>query len=139
MAMIAGLAACGQAQPAEPTAVLQTAYERLNKGDLDGFMTFLAADAVMLDDSGRYNGPQAIREHLQQDVIANQVRFELKNLASKGHVVTYSYDAYVGDMVVDSHDSVDVIVDGQILFDGTAQLYDFECTRDPSQAFCAAS
>ncbi len=138
-ALIAGLTACAPARPTEPTAIVQALYDHINRGDMDGFMTYFSDDAVMVDDAGRFVGAQAIREHVQMDAVAGGLRFEVSNLKAEGNVATYTYKAYVGDAVVDTHDCVDVIANGLIIFDGTSDLYEYECTRDPTQVFCPGS
>ncbi len=138
----AGLAACAPAQPTEPAAVVQAAFERLNKGDVEGYMALVGEEAVLVDPHGRHAGTQAIREYLQQEIVPQQFRFELSNLKSDGNIVTYTAKVYVptlGATPADVADGLTVVMDGRIVFDGTAELYDFECTKDPSQVFCAAS
>jgi ketosteroid isomerase-like protein len=135
--LLASTAACAPAQSSDPAAVVKAAYDRLNNGDLNGFMASFANDAVMLDDSGRYDGADTIRAHVQADFGGSQIRFELSDISADGGTVRYTYKAYVGNTVVDTHECVDVVSNGRIVFDGTAPLYQAECTKDPSQAFCA--
>ena len=128
-------AGCAPAQVTDPVAVVQAAYERANKGDLDGFMAFIADDAVEADPNGRIVGAQAIRE-LWIGEIATQIRIELSDLSADGNVVTYTAKVYHGDRLVDTIQGLDVVADGKIIFDGTADKYRSECESDPSQAFC---
>lgn len=134
--LVANVAGCAPAQPRDPVGIVQAIYDRLNEGDLDGFMAYFAEDAVMIDDSGRYAGSPAIREHVQRDALQAHLRFELVDLGSDGNVATYSYKAYLGNTVIDAHSCVDVIADGRIIFDGTEELYRYQCQKDPSQTFC---
>ncbi len=138
LTLTAGLAACTPDQPRDPVTVVQTAYDRLNKGDIDGFMALYSDDAVMSDPHGRYAGVQAIREYAGT-MVSQQFRFELSDLTADGNVVTYTSRLYMpvfGDTPADTLSGVTVVADGRIIFDGTAALYRLECTKDPSQAFC---
>ena len=83
----------------------------------------------------RIVGAQAIRE-LWIGEIATQIRIELSDLSADGNVVTYTAKVYHGDRLVDTIQGLDVVADGKIIFDGTADKYRSECESDPSQAFC---
>ena len=133
--LLAGAAGCAPAQATDPVQIVQAAYDRANKGDLDGFMAFIADDAVDADPNGRIVGAQAIRE-LWIGEIATQIRIELSDLSADGNVVTYTAKVYHGDRLVDTIQGLDVVADGKIIFDGTADKYRSECESDPSQAFC---
>ena len=133
--LLAGAAGCAPAQATDPVQIVQAAYDRANKGDLDGFMAFIADDAVEADPNGRIVGAQAIRE-LWIGEIATQIRIELSDLSADGNVVTYTAKVYHGDRLVDTIQGLDVVADGKIIFDGTADKYRSECESDPSQAFC---
>lgn len=135
MLLLAGAAGCAPAQATDPVQIVQAAYDRANKGDLDGFMAFIADDAVEADPNGRIVGAQAIRE-LWIGEIATQIRIELSDLSADGNVVTYTAKVYHGDRLVDTIQGLDVVADGKIIFDGTADKYRSECESDPSQAFC---
>ena len=133
--LLAGAAGCAPAQATDPVQIVQAAYDRANKGDLDGFMAFIADDAVEADPNGRIVGAQAIRE-LWIGEIATQIRIELSDLSADGNVVTYTAKVYHGNGLVDTIQGLDVVADGKIIFDGTADKYRSECESDPSQAFC---
>jgi hypothetical protein len=129
-------AACAPARAADdPVAIVQAAYDRANNGDLDGFMAFIADDAVERDANGRFEGAEAIR-NLWQGELAGQIRIELTDLNADGNVVTYTGKVYHGDRLVDTVQGVDVVAGGKIIFDGTADTYQSECESDASQAFC---
>ncbi len=133
-----GMASCTAARPEHPIAVVQTAYDRLNKGDVDGYMALYAADAVLIDPHGRYAGSQAIREYANQ-LVAQQFRFELSELSANGNTVTYLnklYQPIFGEQAADTLRGLTVVVDGLIIFDGTPALYELECSKNPQQAFC---
>ena len=131
------LASCSSAQPRDPISIVQTAYDRINKGDVDGFMELLSDDAVVIDRSGRYARPEAIRKYLEQDFVPEHVRIELSNLKSDGNDVTYTSKVYLGDKLLATYnDGLDVVVDGRIIFDGTKAYLLQECNTNPSQAFC---
>ncbi len=133
------LASCTSAQTSDPFTIVQTAYERVNNGDVDGAMELFSEDAVMVDASGgRYVGSEEIRELFEQQVIPAHVRVELSDLSADGNVVTFTSTVYQGDQLVGTfHDSINVIANGQIIFDGTKQSLEQECKSNPTQAFCA--
>ncbi len=140
MLIAATLASCAAARPQDPAAVVQTAYTRLNKGDVDGFMALYSENAVLTDPHGRYAGSQAIRQYAGE-LVSQQFRFELSELAAKGNVVTYTTRLYMpifGDKPADTLKGLTVVADGLIIFDGTPALYRVECLKDPSQVFCTA-
>lgn len=131
------LAACQPAQPSDPVAIVQAAYDRLNQDDIDGYMKLLSDDVVMIDGSGRIDGPQAIRENLALNFVPWQIRFELSDLSSDGNVVTYTIKIYEDDTLVATYDDgLTIVVDGKIIFDGQDRYRSIECNQDPSQAFC---
>lgn len=135
IALAISLASCASTRPADPIAIMQASNERINAGDVDGFMEFFAEDAVMSDEYGRSVGHQAIRE-VMQEVVKQGIRFELSDLRVDGNVVTYTCHVFMGDKKIDTVKSLDVIVDGLIIFEGTEDSYRSECDTDPSQAFC---
>jgi hypothetical protein len=116
--------------------VVHAAYDRLNAGDIDGYMEFLSDDAVLLDGTGRTEGVEAIRADLELSVGPGRHRFEISDLNLDGNVVYYTYDVYEDDRFVASNMGAAVVVDGRIIFDGSASMLSIECYRDPSQAFC---
>jgi ketosteroid isomerase-like protein len=131
------LAACQPAQPSDPVAIVQAAYDRLNQDDIDGYMKLLSDDVVMIDGSGRIDGPQAIRENLALNFVPWPIRFELSDLSSDGNVVTYTIKIYEDDTLVATYDDgLTIVVDGKIIFDGQDRYRSIECNQDPSQAFC---
>jgi ketosteroid isomerase-like protein len=127
---------CKSALPKDPVAIVQAAYDRLSEGDVDGFMKFFSDDAVQISPGGRFAGPEAIREHMEQ-LVSQHYRFELRDLSSNGYDVTYASREYQNDTYITSDDDgLTVVVDDRIIFDGTKTYRLQECTRDPSQAFC---
>ncbi len=134
----ASLASCATARPQDPATVVQTAYDRLNKGDVEGFASLYSDTAVMIDPHGRYAGSQAIHDYASE-LASQQFRFELSEFSVDGNVVTYTSRLYMpiyGDTPADTLNGLTVVADGLILFDGTPALYRLECTKDPTQAFC---
>jgi hypothetical protein len=130
---------CTPVQPGDPVSVVKAAFERINEGDLNGYMEFFSDDAVMAYRGGRFEGPEDIRAHMELNVMPTHTRTELSNISLDGNVVTYTYDIYEyeGDIHLGPFDDgVDVIVDGKIIFDGTKGYLLIECNTDPSQAFC---
>ena len=132
------LASCTSAQASDPITIVQTAYDRVNNGDVDGAMELFSEEAVVIDSSGgRHVGSQAIRELFEQQVIPAHVRIELSDLSADGNVVTFTSKVYQGDQLLGTFDdSINVIVDGQIIFDGTKDSLAQECKSNPDQAFC---
>jgi hypothetical protein len=130
------LASCSPAQPTDPIAVVQTAYERLNKRDLDGFMKFASDDIVLVDPNGRFAGREAVRDFLKSMVVEGTHRYEISNLSREGNIVNYDINVYVANQLVDSGKGLDVVVDGLIAFEGVKGSLLSECEKDPSQAFC---
>ncbi len=134
----ASLASCTAARPQDPATVVQTAYDRLNKGDVDGFTSFYSDTAVLMDPHGRYAGSQAIHDYAGQ-LVSQRFRYELSEFSVDGNVVTYMSRLYMpiyGEKPADSLKGLIVVADGLILFDGTPALYSVECAKDPTQAFC---
>jgi len=130
------LASCASAQPADPIAIMQASNERLNAGDLDSFMKFFAEDAVISDEHGRSVGSQAIREYMQKEIVDKGFRFELSDLSVDGNIVTYTCHVYMGNMDLGTYTGLDVIKDGKIIYEGSVDVYHYDCDKDPSQAFC---
>jgi hypothetical protein len=132
------LASCTSAQPSDPISIVQTAYDRVNNGDVDGAMELFSDDAVVIDNvGGRHVGSQAIREFFEQEVMPAHVRIELSDLSADGNVVTFTSTAYQGDQLLGTiYDSINIIVNGQIIFDGTKSSLEQECKGNPAQAFC---
>jgi ketosteroid isomerase-like protein len=132
------LVSCTSAQPSDPITIVQIAYDRVNNGDVDGAMELFSEDAVVIDSSGgRHVGSQAIRALFEQGVIPAQVRIELSDLRADGNVVTFTSKVYQGNQLLATYDdSVNVIANGQIIFDGTKFDLEQECKRNPAQTFC---
>ncbi len=135
-ALLILLAACAPAQPRDPAAVVQTAYARLARGDVDGFMELVDDHAVLADSNDRHLGAYAIRQYLETEVIPAGMHAELSNIVAEGKVVTSIANINRGDVLVATEAVIDVVVDGKIIFDGTRQIYDSECKRNPAQSFC---
>jgi ketosteroid isomerase-like protein len=131
------LASCTSAKSSDPISIVQTAYDRLNKGDVDGFMELLSADAVVIDvDGGRHVGSQDIRK-VFEDMVTSHFRVELSDISADGNVVTFTATVYQGDQLFGTyHDAVDIIANGQIIFDGTKVDLEQECKSNPAQTFC---
>ncbi len=138
LSFIASVAACAPAQSRDPATVVQTAYDRLNKGDAEGYTAFYSKDAVLTDPHGRYAGTDAIRKYADE-LVSQKFRFEFSDISVDGNVVTCITKVYLpifGDKPADTVKSITVVMDGLIVFDGTAALYKYECSKDPSQVFC---
>ena len=130
------LASCRPPKPTDPISVVQTAYGRLNEGDVDGFMEFVSNDMVLVDPNGRFAGREAIRDFLRSVVVEGTHRYEISNLSLDGNIVSYDLDVYVANQIVGSGRGLDVVVDGLIVFEGVKGSLLYECEKDPSQAFC---
>ncbi len=133
------LISCTSAKPTDPVAVIKAAYERLNAGDVDGYMVYISDNALIVDDSGRFEGAEAIRADMEASVVPGKHRLELSDLSHKGNVVSYTAKIYEGDpsrLVAYNVPGVAVVKDGLIIFDGDKVYYDLECNKEPSQAFC---
>lgn len=136
IAIALSLISCAPSQPTDPIGIMQESNERLNAGDVDGFMQFFAEDAVMSDERGKTVGFQAIREYMQKEVVDKGIRFELSDLSVDGNIVTYACHAYMGNMDLGTYSGLDVIKDGKIIYEGSVDVYRLDCEKDPSQAFC---
>jgi hypothetical protein len=131
-------ASCAPARPTDPVGVVQAAYDRYNKGDLNGYLRFFSDEATVCAPLGCSHGIEEIREYISQHVPAGTRRYELSDLAANGNVVTYVAKGYEGNALVETvSDGLDVVVDGRIIFDGTEALLRYACDQDASQAFCA--
>ena len=132
------LASCISTSPNDPVSVVQAAYDRLNDGDVDGFMEFVSDDAVFLgSNGGKHAGSQAIREMLETEFASGNMRLELSDMRSDGNIVTYTAKIYIGKALIgDYTDGLDIVTDGKIVFDGRETWRLYYCDQDPSQAFC---
>jgi ketosteroid isomerase-like protein len=130
-------AACTSTQSNDPTSIVQTAYDRLNNGDVDGFMKLVSDDAVIVDvDGGRHVGSQEIRK-IFEEMVTSHFRVELSDVSADGKVVTFTSKLYQGDKLFGTYeDSIDIIADGQIIFDGTKVGLEQECNSNPDETFC---
>ncbi len=131
------LVSCTSDQPSDPISIVQTAYDRLNNGDVDGFMELVSDDAVAIDTGGgRHVGSQAIRK-VFEEMVTSHFRVELSDVSADGNVVTFTATVYQGDQLFGTYyDSVDIIENGQIIFDGTKVDLEQECKSNPAQTFC---
>jgi hypothetical protein len=130
------LASCSSAQSGESIAVVQAAYDRLNEGDVDGFLGYFSDDAVLINEDGIPVGPQAIRDELI-DFVTHEYSAKISDLAADGNVVTFTMDIYFRDSSTATLiDFVDVVVDGKIIFDGRDMFRSALCEQDRSQPFC---
>jgi hypothetical protein len=136
IALAVFITSCAPAQPTDPIAIMQAANERINAGDVDGFMEFFAEDAVMSDEHGQSVGSQAIREYMQKEIVDKDFRFELSDLSVDGNVITYICHVYMGNMDLGTYTGLDVIKDGKIIYEGSVDVYRYDCEKDPLQAFC---
>ena len=131
------LTSCTSDHASDPSSIVQTAYDRLNKGDVDGFMELVSEDAVFIDTGGgRHVGSQDLRK-VFEDMVKSHFRVELSDLSADGNVVTFTAAVYQGDQLVGTfEDAIDIIANGQIIFDGTKGDLEQECKSHPDQAFC---
>jgi ketosteroid isomerase-like protein len=132
------LASCGPTQPKDPIAVVQAAYERLNERDVAGYLEYFSEQAVMVDPTDlQMDGKNAIREYVENELLTSNLRFELSDLQADGNTVTYTVKAFHYTTEVDSQsDTLDVVVDGKILFEGSLESFHEYCNKDPARAFC---
>lgn len=131
------LVSCSSAQSSDPISIVQTAYDRLNSGDVDGFMKLISDDAVAIDtNGGRHVGSQAVRK-VFEEMVTSRFRVELSNVSADGNVVTFTATVYEGDKLFGTYDdAIDVIANGQIIFDGTKVDLEQECQSNPAETFC---
>lgn len=113
-------------------SIVQAAYNRLNDGDVDGFMEFVSDDAVFLgSNGGKHAGSQAIREMLEPEFASGNMRVELSDVRSDGNMVTYTGKIYIGKALIGEYsDGLDIVADGRETWRR------FYCDKDASQAFC---
>ena len=131
------VASCTSTQSDDPATIVQTAYDRLNNGDVDGFMELVSDDAVVVDvGGGRHVGSQDIRK-VFQEMVTSHFRVELSDVSADGNVVTFTATVYQGDKLFGTYDdAIDIITNGQIIFDGTKADLEQVCQSNPDQAFC---
>jgi ketosteroid isomerase-like protein len=132
------LASCTSSPLNDPLSVVQAANDRINDGDVDGFMEFVSDDAVFLgSNGGKYAGSQAIREMLGPEFASGNMRVELSDLRSGGNLVTYTAKIYIGKALIGEYsDGLDIVADGKIVFEGRETWRRYYCDQNPSQAFC---
>ena len=90
----------------------------------------------MADEHSKTVGSQAIREYMQKEFVDKDFRCELSDLRADGNIVTYTCHIYWGNVDLGTYPGLDVIKDGKIIFDGSVDVYGYECDKDPTQAFC---
>jgi ketosteroid isomerase-like protein len=131
------LASCTPERPSDPVSIVQAAYDHLNNGDLDGYMSLPSDDVVIMDKTGRREGAEVIRADLERSMDPQHIRLEPRNLSADGDVVIYTLDDFEKDQRVHTYDVVvDIIADGKIRLEGPQYMLVQECDRDPSQATC---
>jgi ketosteroid isomerase-like protein len=134
------LASCTSTPPNDPASVVQAGYDRLNAGDVDGFMEFVSDNAVFLgSNGGKHAGSQAIRDMLEAEFASGNMRVELSDVRSDGNMVTYAATIYIGQAVIGEYsDGLDIVADGKITFEGRETWRRYYCDQDPSLVFCPA-
>jgi ketosteroid isomerase-like protein len=106
---------------AEQIWVVQEYYEALNAGDIDFAMSFIAGDAVFINPTGTYEGPDAIRESLD-GLIKDGITFDLSNFRNTDGTVGYDYSVLQGVNVLDQGtNGLTTIKEGLVIFDGTEE------------------
>jgi hypothetical protein len=132
------LAACGSATAStpEPTGVLQGYYDALQARDIEKLMSFVADNAVFLDQGLRYSGHAEIRASLQS-AIKDYVTVDVSNVSDTNGRLVYDFRVFVSKTPVLSGTGLTIVRDGKIIFDGTEESWAAECERDSTQGFCA--
>lgn len=133
-------AACAPAQPSDPASILRASMDRINDGDVDGYMEFVAEDAIFIPlTGGIVAGAQAIREFLLDAGYASCSNcIEISDVNADGRKVTFTKRYVLGEALLEEDtDNFEIITDGKILFDGTETWRRYYCDQDPSRPFCA--
>jgi hypothetical protein len=115
------LAACAAAPTADPITVVKDYYAAVNGKNLDKALSLLADDVVTTGPGQRYEGKDALRKVLQENMGLN-FRSEISNLRESNGEVRYDYIVYYGANEVDrDSDGLTIVKNGKIVFDGLEQ------------------
>jgi ketosteroid isomerase-like protein len=113
------LIACGPAaSTADPTTIVKEYYAAIGAKDLDKALSLLAEDAIATAPGAKFQGKDAIRKVLQENM-ALDFRSENSNYRESNGEVRYDYVAYFGSNEVDRNtDGLTIVKNGKIVFDG---------------------
>lgn len=126
LGMMAGLGlivtACAAAAPtADPISVVKEYYAAINDKDPDKALSLVADDVVTTAPGQRYEGKEALRKLLQENMGLN-FRSEISNLRESNGEVRYDYIVYYGSNEIDRDtDGLTIVKNGKIVFDGLEQ------------------
>jgi ketosteroid isomerase-like protein len=108
---------------AEQIWVVQKYYEALNTKNLDLAMSFIASNALFINPTGTYKGPDAIRESLK-GLNTDGITFDLSNFRNTEGKIIYDYKVIQGGNVLDQgSNGLTVVKDGKVVFDGTEDTF----------------
>ena len=108
---------------AEQIWVVQKYYEALNAKNLDLAMSFIASNALFINPTGTYKGPDAIRESLK-GLNTDGITFDLSNFRNTEGKIIYDYKVIQGGNVLDQgSNGLTVVKDGKVVFDGTEDTF----------------
>jgi ketosteroid isomerase-like protein len=108
---------------AEQIWVVQKYYEALNAKHLDLAMSFIAPEALFINPTGTYEGPDAIRESLA-GLNTDGITFELGNFRNTDGKIVYDYRVVQGGNLLDQGtNGLTMVKDGMIVFDGTEETF----------------
>jgi len=110
-------------ESAEQIWIVQKYYDALNAKNLDLAMTYIAREAVFINPTGTYEGPDAIRDSLA-GLNTDGITFELSNFRNTTGSVLYDYKVMQGSNLLDQGtNGLTVVKDGKIVFDGTEDTF----------------
>jgi hypothetical protein len=140
-AVVLFLAACGPAATPAPAldaiTIVQSYYQAIKDKQLETAMSFVADDAVFMDQGLVYSGKSEIQASVES-AINDFVSIVPSNLRETDGRVTYDYEVFQGENRSLSETGALMIVrDGKIIFDGTEEDWIAACDQDASQTFCA--
>jgi ketosteroid isomerase-like protein len=108
-------------ESAEQIWIVQKYYEALNAKKLDLAMSFIAPDALFINPTGTYEGPEAIRDSLA-GLNTDGITFNLSNFRNTDGTIVYDYEVLQGSNVLDQGtNGLTIVQNGWITFDGTEE------------------
>ena len=101
-------------QPQDPAFVVQSFFDALNAGDLEGAMVFVADDARFIYPEV-YRGKEPIRDHFEKEIVDRSASYELREFVVEGDTVRF-ISMYVPSVASEENDVEAVVEDGRIVF-----------------------
>jgi hypothetical protein len=117
---------CGDGRPAsgDPIQIVKAFFDDMNAGESDKAMRYVSPKAVFDEPIGTFRGRAAIRGLLRREVFRDRIVVHHSNFRVHGDRVVYDYRLTQdpGGTVAAGTDGLDIVKDGEIVFDGTTAV-----------------